>query len=49
VDQDEPVPVAPVAEFGEELADLEFETGLGMVVGDLRGIAHVRHRRILPP
>jgi pimeloyl-ACP methyl ester carboxylesterase len=46
VDEDEPVPVAAVLEFGEEAADPELEAGLRLIVGDLRGIAHACHRRI---
>jgi hypothetical protein len=48
VDQDEPVPVAPVPEFSEIAVDMEFEAGSGLVVGDLLSITHVHYRRTGP-
>src|SRR4029077_8426238 len=40
VDENQPVPVAVVAEFGEMAALGDLESGRGLVVGDRYGIAH---------
>jgi hypothetical protein len=45
MDEDQPLPVAVVHELGDVAVGVQLEPGLGLVVGDLRGIAHVHHRR----
>jgi len=41
MDEDEPLPVAAVHEHGDVAVGVQLEPGLGLVVGDLGGIAHV--------
>src|ERR1700689_660529 len=41
MDEDEPLPVAAVHEHGDVAVGVQLEPGLGLVVGDLGGMAHV--------